>query len=57
MAIHSSIPAKIIPWTEESGRLQFTGLQGVGHNEQLDMHMPLSWLHITTSESSFIKWG
>ena len=41
-AIHSGIPARIIPWTEESGRLQFMGLQGVGHNEQLGMHMPLS---------------
>ena len=42
MAIHSSIPARIIPWTEESGRLQYMGLQGAGHNEQLGMHMALS---------------
>ena len=29
---HSSILAWIIPWTEESGRLQSMGLQRVGHN-------------------------
>ena len=27
MAPHSSIPAGIIPWTEEPGVLQFMGLQ------------------------------
>ena len=32
MAMHSSILAWEIPWTEESGRLQSTGLQTVGHN-------------------------
>ena len=32
MAIHSSIPAWRISWTEEPGRLQFTGSQNVGHN-------------------------
>jgi len=31
MATHSSIPAWRIPWTEEPGRLQSTGLQRVGH--------------------------
>ena len=31
MATHSSILAWKIPWTEEPGRLQFTGLQWVGH--------------------------
>ena len=31
MATHSSILAWEIPWTEESGGLQFTGLQRVGH--------------------------
>ena len=29
MATHSSIPAWKIPWTEEPGGLQFTGLQRV----------------------------
>ena len=32
MATHSSILAWRIPWTEEPGRLQFIGLQRVGHN-------------------------
>ena len=32
MATHSSILAWRIPWTEEPGRLQPTGLQRVGHN-------------------------
>ena len=31
MATHSSILAWKIPWIEEPGRLQFTGLQRVGH--------------------------
>ena len=32
MAMHSSILAWEIPWTEGPGRLQSTGLQGVGPN-------------------------
>ena len=32
MAIYSSTIAWKIPWTEESGRLQSTGLQRVGHD-------------------------
>ena len=32
MATHSRILAWRIPWTEESGGLQSTGLQRVGHN-------------------------
>ena len=32
MASHSSILAWRIPWTEEPGGLQSTGLQRVGHN-------------------------
>ena len=32
MAIHSSILAWKIPWTEEPGRLQSTGSQRVGHD-------------------------
>ena len=31
-AIYSSILAWRIPWTEEPGGLQFTGLERVGHN-------------------------
>ena len=32
MATHSSILASRIPWTQESGGLQFIGLQRVGLN-------------------------
>ena len=32
MATHSSILVWEIPWTEEPGRLQSTGLQRVRHN-------------------------
>ena len=32
MATHSSILAWKIPWTEEPGRLQSMGLQGVGYD-------------------------
>ena len=32
MATHSSIPAWIIPWTEEPGRLQSVGSQRVRHD-------------------------
>ena len=32
IAIHYSILAWRIPWTEESGKLQSMGLQRVGHN-------------------------
>ena len=32
MAIHSSILARRIPWTEEPGRLQTIGLQRVEHH-------------------------
>ena len=32
MATHSSILAWKIPWTEEPGRLQFTGSQRVGQD-------------------------
>ena len=32
MTTHSSILAWRIPWTEELGGLQSTGLQRVGHN-------------------------
>ena len=35
MAIHSSTIAWKIPWTEELGRLQSTGLQRVGATERL----------------------
>ena len=40
MATHSSILAWRIPWTEEPGRLQFGGSQGVGHDwSDLALHI------------------
>ena len=38
MATHSSILAWRIPWTEELGRLQSTGLQRVGHDWVTSLH-------------------
>ena len=38
MATHSSILAWRIPWTEEPGRLQSTGLQRVGHDWATSLH-------------------
>ena len=38
MGTHSSILAWRIPWTEEPGRLQSMGLQGVGHNCVTNTH-------------------
>ena len=32
LATHSSILALSIPWTDEPGRLQYMGLQQVGHD-------------------------
>ena len=37
-AKHSSIFAWRIPWTEDPGRLQSTGSQGVGHKELACLH-------------------
>ena len=39
MAAHSSILAWRIPWTEEPGRLQSTGLQRVGHDWATSPHL------------------
>ena len=36
MAIHSSILAWEIPWTEEPGELQSMGSKQVGHNHSMD---------------------
>ena len=38
MATHSSILAWRIPWTEELGGLQSTGLKRIGQRKQLGMH-------------------
>ena len=39
MAIHSNILAWKIPWMEEPGRLQFMGLQRVGHNRATSLSL------------------
>ena len=39
MVTHSSILAWTIPWTEESGRLQSTGLQRIGHDRACSNNM------------------
>ena len=38
MAIHSSILAWEIPWTEEPGRLQSMGSQRLGHSQVTKTH-------------------
>ena len=39
MAPHSSTLAWKIPWTEETGRLQFMGSLGVGHNRETSLSL------------------
>ena len=51
MATHSSTLAWKIPWTEEPGRLQSIGLQGVGH----DWATPLSHYDYTVEMTSRFK--
>ena len=42
MAAHSSILAQRIPWMEEPGGLQSTGLQRVGHDWATSLSLSLS---------------
>ena len=54
MAIHSSILAWIIPWTEELVELQSMGLQRIGHDlvtKQLTMFQVVSGNYCTQSLS------
>ena len=48
MTNHSSILVWRIPWTEEPGGPQFTGLQRVGHNKRLSKHVLESIIALTT---------
>ena len=41
MATHSSILARIIPWTEEPGGLQSMGSQRVGHDLATEQQQPI----------------
>ena len=43
MAIQSSILAWRIPWTEDPGRLQYVGLQRVGHDLATKSPPPISF--------------
>ena len=49
MATHSSILAWQIPWTEEHGGLQSTGLQRVGHDQRLHFHF-CRWITLLPCE-------
>ena len=70
MAIHSSILAWRVPWTEEPGGLQFMGSQKSDLMEQLSTHMHagadkvvsegpwtfllVQWLRLCTSSASLL---
>ena len=50
LAIHSSILAWRIPWTEEPGRLQSIGLQKVGHDWSNLAHWLINIVEIPTGK-------
>ena len=52
MAIHSSILAWEIPWTEALGRLQFMGLQTAGHDWATKHHQQQNILPISAPDYS-----
>ena len=61
MAPHPSTPAWKIPWTEEPGRLEFLGLQRVGHDWAASLlraitlnHLALSWARLFKKKKLFI---
>ena len=49
MATHSSILAWKIPWMEEPGRLQFMGLQRVGHDWETSLTHSLTFFIVQIS--------
>ena len=53
MATHSSIPAWKIPWMEEPGRLQFMGLQRVGHDWATSLQGSNPWHRLSPKCSFF----
>ena len=58
MATHSSIPAWRIPWTEESGGLQFTGSPRVGHDWATFYSIIFRrWIIWSLSPSVILDWG
>ena len=57
MGSHSSILAGIIPWTEETDRLQFMGLQRIGHDWATELmhthtHTTHTLFHCSTNYNS-----
>ena len=57
MATHSSILAWRITWTEESGGLQFIGLQRVEHDLSNLAHMYLFYEVILVLFHFYLQWG
>ena len=57
LAIHSSIPAWRIPWTEEPGGLQATGLQRAGHDwaSKYISHSSLLFQKVSPSSHKLIQ--
>ena len=53
MAIHSSILAWRIPWTEEPGGLQSIGLQRVRHAWSDLTHAHILWSHLKITTTTF----
>ena len=63
MAIHSSILAWRIPWTEEPGGLQSTGSQRIGHDWAIKHVLYFIWtlfcpqtIKIAIRFNNFVKW-
>ena len=56
MAIHSSIPAWRIPWTEKSGGLQPMGLQSCTQLKRLSMNAHTS-TKLFRKETNSVLWG
>ena len=54
MATHSSTLAWKIPWAEEPGRLQFMGLQRVGHNWATSFLLSF-FPHLTDKETEILN--
>ena len=50
MAVHSSILAWRVSWTQEPGRLQFMGLQRAGHN----WATKLNWTELNTGNMNIL---
>ena len=55
MATHSSTLAGEVPWLEEPGRLQSTGLLGVGHDFTFTFHFHAQEKEMST-HSSILAW-